>query len=66
MKVPDKIASVTALHSLLKFKKPLHPLISVFDFADVTVIPETILNAVYTGFYVIALKKDCAAKCKYG
>lgn len=66
MKVPDKIASITALHNLFKLRKPLHPLISVFDLADVTEIPERILNAVYTGFYVIALKKDCAGRCKYG
>lgn len=66
MKIPDKISSITALHNLFKLQKPLHPLISVFDLADVTSIPETILSAVYTDFYVIALKKDCAGKCKYG
>lgn len=66
MKVPDKIESITALHNLFKLKKPLHPLISVIDLADVTEMPESVLNAVYTGFYVIALKKDCAGRCKYG
>ena len=63
MKTPDKISSITAVHNLFKLKKPTHPLISVFD---VSVIPETLLNAIYTDFYVIALKKDCAGKCKYG
>ena len=66
MKVPDKISSITALHNLFKLKKPLHPLISVFELDDATIIPETILHAVYTDFYAIALKKDCAGKCKYG
>ena len=65
MKIPDKISSITALHNLFKLKKPLHSLISVFDLAD-AIIPDTILSAVYTDFYVIVLKKDCAGKCKYG
>lgn len=66
MKVPDKISSITTLHNLFKLPKPLHPLISVFDLSAINIIPDTILSAVYTGFYVIALKKDCAGKCKYG
>ncbi|MCW3466267.1 helix-turn-helix domain-containing protein [Chitinophaga nivalis] len=66
MKIPDKISSITALHHFLKFKKPLHPLISIFHFTDVTIDPDTILRAVATDFYVIALKKDCAGRCKYG
>lgn len=66
MKIPDKISSITSLHNFLKLKKPLHPLISVFDFNEVSVEPDTILNAVTTDFYVAALKKDCAGRCKYG
>lgn len=66
MKIPDKIPSIAALHSLLKLRKPLHPLISVFDFADVSIEPETLLNAVTSDFYIVAIKKDCAGKCKYG
>lgn len=63
MKTPDKISSITEVHNLFNLKKPTHPLISVFD---VSVIPQTLLNAIYTDFYVIVLKKDCAGKCKYG
>lgn len=66
MNIPDKISSIAAVHNLFQLKKPLHPLITVFDLDETTVIPETILHAVYTNFYVIALKKDCAGKCKYG
>lgn len=66
MKTPDKIATITAVHNLFNLKKPVHPLISVFDLTEMTVIPETLLNPIYTDFYVIALKKDCAGKCKYG
>ena len=66
MKVPDKIVSITAAHNLLRLKKPLHPLISVIDLDDIDIMPESIQHAIFTDFYVIALKKDCAGKCKYG
>lgn len=67
MKAPDKVSSINALHQFLGLKKPSNPLISVFNFDDVKLGPETILSAVTTDFYVVALKKDCAGgKCKYG
>lgn len=66
MKTPEKISSISLLHRYLKLKKPFHPLISVFDFTDVSVDPATLLSAVTTDFYVVALKKDCAGKFKYG
>lgn len=67
MKAPEKVSSINALHQFLGLKKPSHPLISVFNFDDVKLEPETILSAITTDFYVIALKKDCAGgKCRYG
>lgn len=67
MRAPEKVSSISALHQFLGLKKPLNPLISVFNFDDVKLKPETILQAVTTDFYVVALKKDCAGgKCKYG
>ncbi|MCD2421137.1 helix-turn-helix transcriptional regulator [Niabella pedocola] len=67
MKAPANVLSISALHRFLGLKKPSHPLISVFDFDAVKLEPETILSAVTTDFYVVALKKDCAGgKCKYG
>lgn len=67
MKAPVKVASISALHQFLGLNKPSNPLISVFNFDDVKLEPETILNAVATDFYVVALKKECAGgKCKYG
>lgn len=67
MKTPEKVASVSALHQFLGLKKPSNPLISVFNFDDVKLEPETILSTITTEFYVVALKKDCAGgKCKYG
>lgn len=67
MKVPEKILSISELHRFLCLPKPMHPLISVFNFDEVKLDAETILDTITTGFYVVALKKDCAGgKCKYG
>lgn len=67
MKAPAKVSSISALHHFLGLAKPSNPLVSVFDFDDVKLEPETILSAVTTDFYVVALKKDCAGgKCRYG
>lgn len=67
MKTPIKVSSISALHQALGLKRPSNPLVSVFNFDDVRVEPETILSSVITDFYVVALKKDCAGgKCRYG
>ncbi len=67
MKTPEKVSLISTLHQFLGLKKPANPLISVFNFDDVKLEPETILSAITTDFYVIALKKDCAGgKCRYG
>ncbi|MGJ1239407.1 helix-turn-helix domain-containing protein [Sphingobacterium siyangense] len=67
MKTPEKVSSISALHQFLALKRPANPLISVFNFDDVKLKPETVLSAITTDFYVIALKKDCAGgKCRYG
>lgn len=67
MKAPSKVSSISALHQFLGLGKPSNPLISVFNFDEVQLDPETILSTVTTDFYVVALKKDCAGgKCKYG
>lgn len=67
MKTPEKVSSISTLHQFLGLKRPANPLISVFNFDDVKLEPETFLSAVTTDFYVLALKKDCAGgKCRYG
>lgn len=66
METPFKIPSITALHTLFKLKKPFHPLISVFDITDIEELPDVVRNAIYTDFYIIALKKDFDGKCRYG
>ncbi|KAF5278911.1 hypothetical protein FQR65_LT15507 [Abscondita terminalis] len=67
MKTPAKVIRRISCIAIqfLGLAKPSNPLISVFNFDDVKLEPETILSAVTTDFYVVALKKDCAGgKCK--
>lgn len=66
METPLAIHSITELHTLFKLEKPLHPLISVFEIADIKELPRELRDAVYTDFYIIALKKDFDGKCRYG
>lgn len=67
MNTPEKIASISILHHFLGLEKPANPLISVFNFDEVHLVQDTILNGVTTDFYVVALKKECAGgKCRYG
>lgn len=67
MKAPERVESINTLHQFLGLKKPFNPLVSVFNFDDVKLEPETIFSAITTDFYVVALKKDCAGgKCRYG
>lgn len=57
MKTPVKVQSIHAMHQSLGLNKPSNPLISVFSFDEVKLEPETILRAITTDFYVVALKK---------
>ncbi len=66
MKDPEKVTSITALHNFLNLKRPSNPLISVFDFNEVNVDPETILSAVTTDFYVVSIKKISVSICYKG
>ena len=54
------IPTIAKLHQLLGLPSPSHPLISVFNFDDIQIEPDSTLNAMVTDFYIIALKKDCA------
>lgn len=66
-KSPIRLSSISALHQYLQLEKPTHPLISVFDFSDINVTSDQIIDSLITDFYIIALKKDCAGGIfKYG
>lgn len=64
---PHKILnSISGLHSLLKLKKPAHPLVSVIRAEDVDVANIEITEPVILNFYVINVKTNCKGKIRYG
>lgn len=58
--------SISELHSLLKLKKPTHPLVSVIRAEDVDIKNIEITEPVVFNFYVINVKTNCKGKIKYG
>jgi AraC family transcriptional regulator, transcriptional activator of pobA len=58
--------SISQLHSLLKLKKPTHPLVSIIRVEDVDVENLKITEPLVLNFYVINVKTNCKGKVKYG
>jgi len=58
--------SISQLHSLLKLKKPTHPLVSIISVEDVDVANLQITEPLVLNFYVINVKSNCQGKIKYG
>jgi AraC family transcriptional regulator, transcriptional activator of pobA len=58
--------SISQLHSLLKLKKPTHPLVSIISVEDVDVVNLEITEPLVLNFYVINVKTNCQGKLKYG
>jgi len=58
--------SISQLHSLLKLKKPTHPLVSVINVEDVHMEDIEITEPVVFNFYVINFKRNCQGKVRYG
>lgn len=63
---PAVFNSISALHRILGFPKPLHPLISLVDYADIKVPPEELPHSLLLNFYKISYKKNLTGKIKYG
>lgn len=59
---PRRIKSITELHRLAEFPKPMHPLISIIDYAETKEIPGM---SVIFDFYSISVKRG-ADKMFYG
>lgn len=63
---PQKFNSISALHSALGFPKPLHPLISLVNYADIKTPHDELPKALLLNFYKISYKKSLTGKIKYG
>ncbi len=58
--------SISELHSAMKFKKPVHPLVSVVRLDDVDVESRSAVTSMIYNFYTVFLKKNFDGKVKYG
>ncbi|UYZ65009.1 helix-turn-helix domain-containing protein [Hymenobacter weizhouensis] len=61
------ITSVAEQHRLLALPAPPHPLVSVLQFDELRPPPTTTWSGLLsTGFYTVAVKKNCPCKTAYG
>lgn len=65
-KQPYIFNSISALHKALGLPKPLHPLISLVDYSDVTADTADIAMGMVLNFYKVSYKKNFKGKIKYG
>lgn len=63
---PQKFNSISELHKALGFPKPLHPLVSLVNYADIQTPYEDLPKALLLNFYKISYKKNLTGKIKYG
>ncbi|MCS4302680.1 AraC family transcriptional regulator [Chryseobacterium sp. BIGb0232] len=56
---PPKIFSISAVHQLLKLKKPTNPLVSVIDLSTVSIDMDDVERTIAYNFFSIAFKKNC-------
>jgi AraC-like DNA-binding protein len=65
-KQPHIFNSISELHRALGLPKPLHPLVSLVDYGDITADTAEISKGMIFNFYKISYKKNFKGKVKYG
>jgi AraC family transcriptional activator of pobA len=65
-KQPTVFNSISELHRALGLPKPLHPLISLVDYSNITVDTAELEKGMLFSFYKISYKKNFTGKVKYG
>lgn len=63
---PQKFNSISELHKALDFPKPLHPLVSLVNYADIKIPNDELPKSLLFNFYKISYKKSLTGKIKYG
>lgn len=66
MKYPIKVDSISQLHEMLGFGKPVHPLISITQNANMIVEDQFLDQHFLFNFYKISFKKTLKGKMGYG
>lgn len=64
--IPLKLNSISEMHKVLGFPKPLHPLISLVNYSDIKTPFEEWPKSILPNFYKISYKKSLRGKIKYG
>ncbi|NIG54537.1 AraC family transcriptional regulator [Chitinophaga sp. Cy-1792] len=64
--IPQQFNSISELHKLLGFPKPLHPLVSLVNYADIKTPPDELPKALLLNFYKISYKLNLTGKVRYG
>jgi len=65
-KQPFHFNSISELHKALGLPKPLHPLISLVDYSDVSADTTALEKGMVFNFFKISYKKNFTGKIKYG
>jgi AraC family transcriptional activator of pobA len=63
---PYTFNSISELHKALGLPKPLHPLISLSNYADIKTDTTDIAKGMMTNLYKISYKKNFTGKARYG
>lgn len=66
LNIPLKLNSISEMHTILGFPKPVHPLISLVNYADIKTPFEEWPKAIVPNFYKISFKKNTTGRIKYG
>lgn len=64
--IPLKFNSIAELHKALELPKPLHPLVSLVNYADIKLPDEDIPKLMVLNFYKISYKFNFSGKIRYG
>ncbi|WP_293311267.1 helix-turn-helix domain-containing protein [Pedobacter sp. UBA5917] len=65
-RAPQKFDSISELHRALGLPKPLHPLLSLVNYADITTPVAELPTLLLLSFYKISYKINLQGKIKYG
>lgn len=64
--IPQRFNSISEFHKLLGFPKPLHPLVSLVNYADIKIPYSELPKILLLNFYKISYMESTPEKIKYG
>ncbi|MDF2934172.1 MAG: AraC family transcriptional regulator [Chryseobacterium sp.] len=65
-RLPQSFNSISELHKALGLPKPLHPLVSLVNYADIKLPDEEIPKLLLLNFYKVSFKFNFTGKIRYG